>query len=94
MRKVACGEEFLRIFCCARQTSRCLFGAKSASIHVFSLEGNADVGLEVCKRQYILLRRPCDFIPTSPIVAGVPATDILFCTLHPSMLSFAYVEPD
>lgn len=77
MRKIACGGEFLRIFCCARQIRRCLFGAKSASIHVFSLGGNADVGLEVCKLQYILLRGPCDFIQTSPIVAGMPVTDVL-----------------
>lgn len=43
------------IFYRARQFRRYLFGAKEGFIHVFALGGNADVGLEVCNREYILL---------------------------------------
>ena len=46
-----------------------LVWAKHASIHVFSLGGNADAGLEVCKREYILLRGPCCFVQALPVAA-------------------------
>lgn len=34
-------------------------GAEKVTIRVLSLGGNADVGLEVCNREYILLRGAC-----------------------------------
>lgn len=41
---------------------------KNAFILVFSLRGNADVGLEVREREYILLRRLCGHLHTSSII--------------------------
>ena len=79
MRQVECSGKWWEspVFHWARQIRRYLSGAENASIRVFSLESNADVGLEVCKREYIFLRGPCAFVQFSSVVTRMPATEIL-----------------